>query len=351
MKLVDLEAIKVRTTQSYRFKHFILLLVAFGIFGEMVARHFLGLGTPPLSVLHPSIEYMLKPNQDVYRFGNRFIVNQFGMRAEPFASKKRKDEFRVMVFGDSVLNGGNLTDQDDLATSLVKVLLTKGGYENVVIGNISAGSWGPGNWLAYAKEYGFFDADVVVLLISSHDYADNPTFQPLDKNTHPTVTPVSALLEGVERYLPRYLPIWGVRSDPGRSDKLELAVSDREAQRGLEDLKSFLALAKEKSRTVVVLQHLEKSEIDEGSVKLGHRYIKAVCNQLGITPMSLEPYFRRSIESGANPYRDDIHPNERGQHLIAEAIMANLPSGQDESHGIDCRIPCIATRCDRICQN
>lgn len=330
MKPVDLETIKVRTTQSYRFKHFLLLLVAFGIFGEIIARHFLGLGTPPLSVSHPSIEYMLKPNQDVYRFGNRFIVNQFGMRTEPFASKKGTGEFRVMVFGDSVINGGNLTDQPDLATSLVKVVLTKRGYENVVIGNISAGSWGPGNWLAYAKEYGFFDADVVVLLISSHDYADNPTFQPLDKNTHPTVTPVSAFLEGVERYLPRYLPIWGVKTDLNEIDKFELSVNDREAQRGLEDLKNFLALAKEKSRTVVVLQHLEKSEIDEGSVKPGHRYIKAVCDQLGIAPMSLEPYFRHLIESGANPYRDNIHPNERGQRLIAEAIVANLRPGQHQ---------------------
>ena len=301
-------------------------LLAAVVTGEIGARYFLGLGTPPLSVPHPRIEYMFKPNQDVYRFGNRFIVNQYGMRTEPFAAKKEKDEFRIMVFGDSILNGGNLTDQADLATSLVRDGLTKVGYKNVVVGNISAGSWGPGNWLAYAKEYGFFDADIIVLVISSHDYADNPTFQPLDKNTHPTANPVSALLEGVERYLPRYPPHADTRNSVAETDRFAAERNEREVQRGLEDLGNFLVLAKEKARAVLVLQYLEKSEIENATTHPGHQRIKAVCSQLGIIPISLEPYFRRLIESGANPYRDNIHPNEVGQRLISEAIMANMPS-------------------------
>ena len=303
-----------------------MALAVGGITGELLARHVLGLGTPPLYAPHPKIEYMLKPNQDLYRFGKHIVVNQYGMRTEPFSGPKEPDEFRLMVFGDSVLNGGSQTDHADLATSMEKDRLISAGYKNVIVGNISAGSWGPGNWLAYAKEYGFFDADIIALVISSHDYADNPTFLPLDRNTHPTVRPVSALLEGVERYLPRYLPHVDARNNPTETDRFPAEGNEREVQRGLEDLRNFLVLAQEKSRTVLVLQHLEKSEIDKGSANPGYKRIKAVCNQLGIIPISLEPYFRRSIESGANPYRDNIHPNEVGQRLIAEAIKAILPS-------------------------
>ena len=194
----------------------------------------------------------------------------------------------------------------------------------MVVGNISAGSWGPGNWLAHAKEYGLFGADIVVLVISSHDYADNPTFQALNKNTHPTEKPISALLEGITRYLPRYLPQLSTgNKNTTELDRFAAEVNEQEVQKGLNDLKRFLELAKSNLTNVLVLQHWEKSEIESGSANPGNQPIKVVCEQMGISPISLEPYFRRSIESGINPYRDNIHPNQVGQQLIAEAIFIN----------------------------
>ena len=306
-------------------KYLILCVFAFSFLisiGEIFARYFLGLGTPPLSISDPRIEYMFKPNQDVYRFGNHFITNQYGMRSEPFAKKKSSNELRIMVFGDSVVNGGNLTDHAKLATSILKEKLSKILDKNIVVGNISAGSWGPGNWLAYAKEYGFFDADIIILVISSHDYIDNPTFQPLDKNTHPTKQPVSALLEGIERYLPRYFP--QIPTKNIATENHQYVPEETEVQKGLGDLKNFLELAKNNSNNVFVFQHYEKSEIEGGYPQIGNKLIKETCNQLGIIPISLEHYFRRSIKNRVNPYRDNIHPNKIGQKLIAEAILAKI---------------------------
>lgn len=308
------------------FKSIVIAVILLGMTGEFTARYLLGLGTPPLSIPHPKIEYMLQPNQDVYRFEKHFVVNQYGMRAENFAAKKPPEEFRVMVFGDSVVNGGALTDQSDLATSLLKSKLSKN-YTKAVVGNISAGSWGPGNWLAYAEEFGFFGADVIALVISSHDAADNPTFQPLNRKTHPMARPISALWEGIEKYLPQYFPSAngvGGLVEPDRFGSSD--VVERDVQKGLDALKKFLLLAKEGRRTVLVFQHLEKAEISDGAVHPGHLKIKAACSELGITSISLEPYFRQSIENGNYPYRDNIHPNEIGQRLIADAILNNLHS-------------------------
>ncbi|MEB3122094.1 MAG: SGNH/GDSL hydrolase family protein [Snowella sp.] len=300
--------------------------------GEIFARYYLGLGTPPLSIAHPSIEYLFKPNQDVHRFGNHFITNQYGMRSEPFSRKKNSNELRVMVFGDSVVNGGNLTDHANLATTILKDKLSKILDKNVVVGNISAGSWGPGNWLAYAQEYGFFDADIIILVISSHDYIDNPTFQPLDKNTHPTKKPISALIEGIKRYVPRYFSKMSKNQNITESNSVSVAKTeqfvneDKEVKRGLNDLKKFLELAKNYSNTILVLQHYERSEIISGHPEVGNKLINQTCQKLGIVPISLEPYFRRSIEDGINPYRDndEIHPNNVGQRLIADAILVKL---------------------------
>ena len=49
--------------------------------GEWFARSVLGLGDPPLSITHPRIEYLYVPNQDVQRFGKRFLVNDYSMRS------------------------------------------------------------------------------------------------------------------------------------------------------------------------------------------------------------------------------------------------------------------------------
>ncbi len=291
------------------------------ISGEVFSKYYLGLGTPPLIIRHPKIEYMYKPNQDVFRFGNRFVVNQYGMRTMQFERNKGHGEFRVMVFGDSVINGGALTDHKDLATTTLKESVNN---KNVVVGNISAGSWGPGNWLAYAEEYGFFGADVIILVISSHDYSDNPTFQPLNENTHPTEKPVSALVEGIVRYLPRYIHLSVGKQNEIEADKFSVEVSIKEVERGIGDLRKFLQLAKSSSEKVLVFQNWEKSEIVSGVANTGNKRINIICNQLEVPCISLYPYFKNSIESGDDPYRDNIHPNQIGQKIISNAMFENI---------------------------
>ena len=268
---------------------------------------------------------MYKPNQDVYRFGNHFIVNQYGMRTSPFSIKKANGEFRIMIFGDSVLNGGSHTDHDALATTILQKRLGEE-QQNVVVGNISAKSWGPGNWYAYASEYGFFEADLVVLVVSSHDHADNPTFQPLNENKHPTDGPASAFIEVFTRYLPRYLPQIGAGEAGTERGHFEAGSNDQEVRKGLKDLRGFLKLAKNNSIHVLVVQHLEKSELNKSTASYGSQRIKQTVESIGIPSISLEPYFHRSMQDGRNPYRDNIHPNQIGQQLIANAIHENMPA-------------------------
>jgi lysophospholipase L1-like esterase len=309
-------------------KYLIVISVVVAVIagGEIFARYYLGLGSPPLSMAHPTIEYMYKPNQDVYRFGHHFVTNQYGMRSAPLTPKKGSNELRIMVFGDSVINGGNLTDQADVSTSILKEQLTKITGKNVVVGNISAGSWGPGNWLAYAKQYGFFDPDIVVLVLSSHDYIDNPTFATLNKHTQPTESPASALTEGMEIYMNDYITKMSGKKSVNEVYLLPAAKNKKQAaEQGLGDLQEFLELAKSNASNVLVFQHYERPEIDNGQPKAGYKEIKETCEKLGIVPTSLEPYFRKSIASGVNPYRDFIHPNQVGQKLIAEAILAKIP--------------------------
>ena len=314
-----------RPTFLARRKLLAVLILFFSILVavELCARFILGLGDPPLSMEHPTIEYMFKPNQDVLRFGNRIIVNQYGMRSSEFPkTKDRPDELRIMVYGDSIINGGNLTDHSELATTILQQSLCERLPGPVTVGNISAGSWGPTNILAHTKEYGFFDADVVVLVLSSYDYADVSTFAPLDPNTHPADRPLSAAWEGVTRYFPRYLRFGA--SEKGNAEACTTGVDQEAVDRSLSALGELIRDAQAEGARVVLVQHWMKPELETGTPYKGHDEIRSVVEQYGVPVYQDYEILCKSTEAGSNPYHDIMHLNVLGQTALASLLEQTI---------------------------
>lgn len=305
-----------------------LAAAALAAAGDAVCRWGLGMGTPPLSVAHPSIEYLMKPDQDLRRFGNRVRINALGMRSEPFPAGKDVDEYRVLVYGDSIAYGGAQIDQADLAATLMEPDLAAQLGRPVRVGNVSATSWGPGNWLAYAREYGFLDADALVLVLSSHDAYDVPTFGPLDPREHPTRQPLSALTEVLGVYL-----LSSLRRHIAPSSAEHLVADPehmrKQAARALADLASFLQLAAQAVPRVVVVQHLSREELARGTLDAGAAWIEAVCQRSGVPLVSMRPYLNESVQGGADPFLDELHPSAAGQAALARAITRALLSSSD----------------------
>jgi len=287
--------------------------------GEIVARLILGLGTPVLYVAHPLIEYMMRPNQDVRRFGKHVLVNAYGMRSEQFpAHKTDARELRVLVMGDSVVNGGSLTDQSLLATSLLHEELARSTGRRVVVGNVSAGSWGPQNLLAWSKVYGFFDADYVVVVLSSHDASDVPTFAPLDPLQQPTSNPISALLEGATRYLPRYLPSYLQRT-PVPDSTAPQGDADFQPARpeALAAARELLRAARSAGSCVAMVQHLTQNE--QSGAGRGHDALEAIADELDI--FHVDDAEAVKTAAAQQPYRDNIHFSDAGQAVLAKVLL------------------------------
>jgi hypothetical protein len=291
--------------------------------GEWVARHLLGLGTPPLYVADPLTEYRLKPNQHLTRFGNRIDVNAFSMRSAHLSPIRSTDARRVLVFGDSVLWGGAVLDQSLIATDLLK----QAGITEV--GNVAAPSWGPGNWLGWARRFGFLQATDVVLVISSHDAADNPSPEHFagDPN-HPLQPPASALSEGVERYLlPRLSFRRPAASTPEATDTPSgepTSPADPRVMRGLADLRAFLQLARASGARVVAVQFADRQEATSGALQPGNRSITQLLQQEGVPSVQAGPIFR-DCGPIASLYSDGIHPyTAAGQACLAKAIEQAL---------------------------
>lgn len=278
---------------------------------EVYARFVIGLGDPPLWIEDREIEYLPQPSKSYRRFGNRISYNAYSMRSRDFPrSKSDPAEVRVLVVGDSIIHGDAETDQDALATSLLEKRLSDALGRPVVVANIAAKSWGPPNILAYLRRFGLFDADLVVIVLNSEDYADAPTFDPFDAR-RPQHKPWLALQDLYERYIAKRIV---------RSIQASRVISPVELKECLDALREVIRMARASGASVVLVQYLKRSEL-ENEPEIGYHEIARVAKELGIEPVQLGEAFARALEAGSDPYRDGNHPNERGQQIIAEWLF------------------------------
>ena len=274
---------------------------------------------------HPTIEYLYQPARSYRRFGHTISYNRWSMRSRDFPRARGDEhEIRVMVLGDSVIDGGAPTDQDDLATTILEGELAAEARCPVVVGNISAGGWGPPNCLAYAKEYGLFDADIVIFVVSSHDAADVHGAAPLNPYTHPQSPPPFALWEAITRYGPKYTyNYWQHRPDATKdSDPIPenyTPLDSAKVAKSMAAVKELIAMVKDCGAQTIVLQHWTCTELSGGAGE-GHDLILRACQATQTPVYQLSDWYRPLIAEGRNPFRDDIHLNPVGQRALASAM-------------------------------
>jgi len=288
---------------------------------ELICRFVLGTGNPPLWTTDREVKYMMKPDQNGRQLHNEYIYNKYSMRCSDFPEKKASEsELRILVIGDSVVNGGIHTKQSDLASEIIKKQLQTRYSGSAVVGNISCGSWGPRHFLSYIRKFGTFDADVAVIVLSSHDYNDYPGRFPL-AGTHPlypSEKPFCALSEAVFGGISVF---WSKTM----SKKPEISKIDKE-KKIAKSKRAFLKLVrllKDDFVKVIVVQHLERSELMNGHLK-GYDVIKRWCRQAGVDSFDFETEFKEQLETGKTPYRDNLHINPIGQRILANKIISTI---------------------------
>ena len=287
----------------------------FFVLVELVSRYFIGLGNPPLSRQHKSIEYEFVPNQDLKRFHKKIKINSMGMRSDELLQNSNKK--RILVYGDSVIWGGTITDQKDLSTEILKKLLEKNNY-NYEVGNVSAGSWGPGNWLSHIIERGIYGADIIILVISSHDWLDNPTYESIKNNIHlPTKKPNFATEELIKRYI--FPKIKKTFNSKNQQKNKQLII---DSKKGLNDLKQFISIVREKDAEIIVVQFWDRDEFNNGKPKEGNLQIKKVLKDNKVKNIDSVDRFRKCSKNPKDLYFDEIHPfTKLGQKCLGYVLF------------------------------
>lgn len=172
---------------------------------ELSLRFIFGLGNPVLVAPDPASDYILKPNQNVYRFFCHTRTNACGMRSDPFSAVPDSGTLRVLFIGDSVTYGTSHVDQSKIFSEILHRELPSIVHRPVEVLNASAGGWAPDNEVAWLRSRGTLHSNVVLLVLNSGDLAQpRSRISGLGDDT-PVRAPATAIGELWLRYLkPRF---------------------------------------------------------------------------------------------------------------------------------------------------
>lgn len=293
------------------------LAIALLLIVELGLRLIFNLGNPPLYQGDAEIGYLLVPNQDVRRMGNRIIINQYSMRSQPIKRKRQSDTLRILLLGDSIANGAWWTDQKETIAALIENQLQATEFEQIEVLNASANSWGPRNQLAYLQRFGTFEAQISILLLNTDDlFATAPTSIPVGRDRNcPDRKPILALMEIYNQYLRRYPPIpemAAVMAEKGDRVGFNLA-----AIKNIKDMvrnnqgKFLLALTP-------LTRELDSATQKEYELKARQR-LKQFTQQEAIAYIDFLRVFKEEKQPHSL-YRDHIHLSPQGNQIVSDTL-------------------------------
>ena len=292
---------------------------------EIGLRLILGLGERPLYVPDAEIGYLLAPQQKLRRFGNRMEINQYSMRNSTLKTTKDSDRKRIVLLGDSVVNGSWWTDQMQTLSALVAKQLEKNnGEQSIEVLNVSANSWGPRNELAYLRRFGLFDADILVLIINTDDlFTAKPTSLAVGKSpSYPDKAPLLALTDLYQFYFASPQPI-------PELEQLRQSETDK-VEANLAAIREIKAIA-EKSNTKFMLAITPLlAEFKQGA---GENKMKARKRLQDLVQTENIEFidFLKVWSDFPQPeflYRDHIHPSPQGNTKITETLTESLKDAE-----------------------
>jgi lysophospholipase L1-like esterase len=283
-------------------------------------RLLLGLGNPPLYIRDREIGYLLKPDQKLRRMGNRIIINQYSMRNEAIAPEKAANTFRVMLLGDSIVNGGWWTDQEETLSALLKRQIESNLPPNKIVEvlNVSANSWSPRNELAYLSRFGLFEADVLILVINTDDlFGTAPTALPVGRErNYPDRKPPLALIELFNQMFSKSKPI-------PELEKIKNESGDR-VGKILAAIGAIEMLASEQNtQFILTITPLLRETEEKGSrdyEKQARKRLQEFATAENLFYLDFLPIFQ-DFPQPEFLYRDRIHLSPQGNALVTEKLI------------------------------
>lgn len=294
------------------FRYLIVFVISALVIAELFFRWY-GLHDYPTYREDPNYEYIHTSNQQRVIYRNEFFTNSFGMRSDNIDNKKRK----ILLIGDSVINGGNRNSNKELASSIIQEKLG----DSFQVLNISSGSWGPDNGMEFLIKHGNFDADLICLIFNSHDAGDIIDFTPVVgiDPIRPNKNDFFAFISFCKRFL--------IPKMTSFKKKEAYQFINKETHFLNPGWDFFNDYCRKHKIPLLVYLHAEKNEVKKGMYNQEGDKIISFCNRNNIKLV------QDINQLKSNYFSDGIHLNKYGQKMIADILTPEIiQSLEDKSN-------------------
>jgi lysophospholipase L1-like esterase len=297
-----------------------IVLVALVGIAEVGLRFALGLGNPVLIASDPACDYILKPDQNLFRFFVHTHINHYGMRSEEVPPSRTPGTLRLLFVGDSITYGTSHVDQQQIFTEVLHRDLPAMLHRPVEVLNASASAWAIDNELSYVRSRGIFQSDLVLLVLNDGDVTQPRATMEEVGDDFPRQRPTMAISELYTRLLkPRIFHILS-RKDAGDA---VAANADITIQKNLADLDAFNKLVTEEGARMVIVYTPFRRDIPGLSARpqavlhdwTSSRHIPMV----DVTSAEF-PYSSKQITVD-----NGVHFNAKGHLIVAQEIEKSWP--------------------------
>lgn len=307
-------------------KQFLLCSLLVLIPTELLLRILFGLGRPPLVQTDDYTGFRFQPNQKLVRFGKRIEYNQYSQRSEPIDLNKPSGVLRILMVGDSVLNGGAPTDQSQTITEQLEARIRDTGQRTEVL-NASTAAWAIGNELGYLKKFGTFQSDLVILQVGTEDLTQiRGEPRDIEGNVNfPVRPPFLALQEIVDRYLATTIRKFQVKQV--NLTKSESSVQDdQQLQSNLDLLQQAILLIRADNIPVYILFTPRKSDLihSSHSSKYQQDFYRFLHDRKVPVFDLYHSWSMLPVQTVSSYFRDDIHLNSDGNRATADFLFRQL---------------------------
>jgi len=269
---------------------------------------------------YPLLSHEHAPNSEALLYGVNISINSKGWRGDEFDSKKENATYRILMVGDSITLGWGI-EENATFSKIIEEKLNENrpldDFNEYEVINMGVGNYNTQMEYAVLKEKGInYDPNLIIVNYYLNDLESTPNIE----------------FEGIKGNSYFYAFMWNIVTnikyrffnDNYETYYLTQFDDKSKRERNKDSIINIIKLCKENNIRLIFIIHPEYHNFKDYRFQDITDFVCRMVESYHIACRDLLPYFMDTEPKDIWINEEDVHPNELGHQIIADAIYENI---------------------------